>query len=138
MNTASQDLPRHLGALREKLQHATDYEDALTYFLQEFAGDEAFIKQSTPTDVPHLEAAVRVIAGKVFPSGTAAPGPARISTLADLGFYHGNAALADCVALLFYFEDIDLGLVAFLLGAGPTNQVGRFRLGRGLVRPPTN
>ena len=29
MNTASQDLPRHLDLLQQKLQHGTDYELAL-------------------------------------------------------------------------------------------------------------
>src|SRR5438874_4348049 len=42
VNTASQNLAHHLGVLREKLQHATEYEQALYYFLAESAGDARF------------------------------------------------------------------------------------------------
>jgi hypothetical protein len=39
MNSGSQDLGHHLDLLRAKLEHATDYEQALSYFLHEFAGN---------------------------------------------------------------------------------------------------
>src|SRR5438034_8182545 len=52
MNTASQDLRHHLGVLREKM--LADYEQAVSYFLEEFAGDAKFIEQSEPDDAPHL------------------------------------------------------------------------------------
>jgi len=38
MNSASQDFPFHLGVLRERMLHPTDYETAVSYFLEEFAG----------------------------------------------------------------------------------------------------
>ena len=36
MNSASQDFPKHLGVLRERMLHPTDYEKAVYYFLEEF------------------------------------------------------------------------------------------------------
>ena len=44
MNSASQNFPHHLGALRERMLHPTDYELAVNYFLEEFAGDMAFVE----------------------------------------------------------------------------------------------
>ncbi len=44
MNSASQDFPRHLGELRQRMLHPTDFEKAVYYFLEEFAGDSAFIR----------------------------------------------------------------------------------------------
>src|ERR1035437_1757810 len=43
VNTASQYPPSPLGLLQQKLQRATDYELALAYFLEEFAGDVQFM-----------------------------------------------------------------------------------------------
>ena len=51
MNFASQNFPHHLGALRQRMLHPTDYELAVNYFLEEFAGDMAFVRGSeTGTD----------------------------------------------------------------------------------------
>jgi hypothetical protein len=38
MNSASQNFPHHLGALRQRMLHPTDYEPTVNYFLEEFAG----------------------------------------------------------------------------------------------------
>ena len=46
MNSASQDFPHHLSVLRERMLHPTDYEKAVSYFLEEFAGDTAFVRAS--------------------------------------------------------------------------------------------
>ena len=43
MNSASQNFPHHLGALRQRMLHPTNYELAVNYFLEEFAGDTAFV-----------------------------------------------------------------------------------------------
>jgi hypothetical protein len=46
MNSASQNFPYHLDVLRERMLHPTDYELAVNYFLEEFAGDLAFVRGS--------------------------------------------------------------------------------------------
>ena len=64
MNSASQNFPHHLGILRERLLHPTDYDQSLTYFLEEFAGDGAFIRASDPDEAPHLKAVLsHVVSG---------------------------------------------------------------------------
>jgi hypothetical protein len=54
MNSASQNFPHHLSALRQRMLHPTDYELAVNYFLEEFAGDMAFVRGSEPEQMPHL------------------------------------------------------------------------------------
>jgi hypothetical protein len=48
MNSASQDFPHHLSVLRERMLHPTTCETAVSYLLEEFAGDTAFVRASDP------------------------------------------------------------------------------------------
>ena len=137
MNTASENLPHHLGVLLEKLQHPTDYEKGLHYFLEEFAGDIGFMEQSLPEAAPHLLAVLTHIAGKAL--GQAAPlEHARLLHLAQLRFFHGNAAVAGRVLLFFYFEEADTGLLALIPGVRGGTEVALFRLMGGLADPKRN
>jgi hypothetical protein len=52
MNTASENFELHCGVLRDKLHHPTDYEKALYYFLEEFAGDVEFVTRSLEDEAP--------------------------------------------------------------------------------------
>jgi hypothetical protein len=127
MNTASQDLPRHLDALREKLQHATDYELALSYFLEEFAGDEPFINQCETEEAPHLAAVLTKVAAAAL--GKSEPlAEVRVMHLPGFKFYHGNALVAGRVLLFFYFEGENTGLMALIPGVRGGTEVARFRL----------
>ena len=137
MNTASQNLPHHLGLLRERLQHPTDYEKAIHYFLEEFGGDVDFMKQSLPEDAPHLLAVVRHVAGR-FLGRPAAIDDSRVFHLAAFRFYHGNAAIAGRVVLFHYFEEIDTGVAALVPGVEGGMAVARFRLTTGLMKPKNN
>ena len=137
MNTASQNFPLHLGVLRERLEHPTDYEKALSYFLEEFAGDSKFVLGSEPEPAPHLVAILARIATGAMgrPASIDAP---QISRLAAHRFYHGNAAVAGRVVLFFYFEETNMGLMAIIPGFNGPVDVARFRMPNGLVNPGKN
>ena len=137
MNTASQNFPLHLGVLRERLEHPTDYEKALSYFLEEFAGDAKFVLGSEPEDAPHLVAILTRIAtgAKGQPATIDAP---RISHLVAHRFYHGNAAVEGRVVLFFFFEETNMGLMAIIPGFNGPVDVARFRMPVGLVNPGKN
>lgn len=135
MNTASQDLPRHLGLLQEKLQHATDYDQALYFFLEEFAGDAAFIQQCEPDEALNLVAALTQVVGKTLGQATPLQN-SRVFRLAQFRFSHGNAAVGDRVVLFFYFDDVDTGLMALIPGLRSQAEVARFRLTGGLAANP--
>jgi len=137
VNAASQDLAHHLGVLREKLQHPTDYEHALHYFLEEFAGDAEFAEQSQSDDSPHLLAVVGRVANRTL--GRPAPlEELRMLRLPSFGFVHGSAVMAGRVLLFFYLEDLDTGLLALVPGREGGVQVARFRLLAGLGGNPAN
>ena len=127
MNLASQNLTHHLGVLREKLQHPTDYEQALYYFLEEFAGDAPFVHQCETEEALHLMGALTHVAGKALGQPATLENQ-RIMRLRQFGFKHGNAAVAGRVLLFFYFEDADTGLMALIPGVQGPTEVVRFRL----------
>jgi hypothetical protein len=130
VNSASQNLPLHLGVLREKLEHATNYELALTYFLEQFAGDAAFHRQSEPEDAPHLLA----LLGRVTARALGAPASLeqfRAFRLAEFGFHHGAATVADRAVVFLFFEGVDTGLMALIPGIKGNMEVARFRLAAG-------
>jgi hypothetical protein len=135
MNTASQDLPHHLGVLQGKLQHPTDYEQALYYFLDEFAGDALFMDQSAAEEAPHLVAVLEHVAGKALGKPASLEG-IRILRLEQFGFTHGNAAVAERVVLFFFFENANTGLMALIPGMRGGTEVARFRLPPGLTGNP--
>src|SRR4030095_1578280 len=64
MNSASQNFPHHLGVLRERMLHPTDYELAVNYFLEEFAGDVTFVRGSEPERMPHLVDVLNIVRPK--------------------------------------------------------------------------
>jgi len=135
MNTASQNLTHHLGVLREKLQHATDYEQALYYFLEEFAGDEAFIQQCEPEEALNLVGALTTVAGRTLGQKSTLE-QKRILRQPQFGFTHGNAAVSGRVLLFFYFESEDTGLMALIPGAKGGAELARFRLTGALAANP--
>jgi hypothetical protein len=137
MNAASQDLVRHFEILRQKLEHPTDYEQALYYFLEEFAGDIKFLKQSEPDEVPYLLAALTQVARRTLGYATTLEG-ARVLRLPGFGFVHGNAASAGRAVLFFYFEEADTGVMALIPGLRGGAQIARFRLKEQLPDPSQN
>ena len=44
--------------------HPTDYELAVNYFLEELAGDVAFIRASEPEQMPHLVSVLGIVVSK--------------------------------------------------------------------------
>ena len=135
MNTASQNLAHHLAVLREKLQHPTDYEKALYYFLEEFAGDEPFIRQCEPEEAFNLVGALTHVAGRAL-GEAAVLDNRRILRLAQFGFTHGNAVVSGRVLLFFYFEKDDTGLMALIPGVKGGTEVARFRLTGAIAANP--
>ena len=137
VNTASQDLPHHLGVLRERMLHPTDYELAVNYFLEEFAGDAKFVQQSERDDAPHLLAVLTHVASQAIGRRVAFD-DSKVFLLGPHRFYHGNAAVEGRVVLFFYFQEADTGIAALIPGVRGAMEVARFRLTAGLPDPRKN
>jgi len=135
VNTASENLAHHLGVLQQKLQQGTDYEQALYYFLEEFAGDAKFVQQCEPEEALHIMAALGHVATNSL-GKEATLEQRRAFRLAEFRFIHGNAAVAGRVVLFFYFEAVDTGLMALIPGVKGGTEIARFRLTGGLAGNP--
>lgn len=137
MNSASQDFPRHLAMLRERMLHPTDYELAINYFLEEFAGDTAFVRASDREPMPHLVAVLDNVVSKALGRSVKLEGPL-VSYLREHRFVHGNARADGRVVLFFYFQDADTGLVMIIPGIRGQGDMARFHLTGGLPDPQQN
>ena len=137
MNSASQNFSHHLGVLRERMLHPTDYEHAVNYFLEEFAGDMAFVRASEPEQMPHLVAVLNIVVSKAIGRRVEVEN-AIISYLREHRFVHGNAQADGRIMLYFYFEDADTGLLMLIPGVRGQMEVARFHLKGGLPDPRWN
>jgi len=137
MNSASQDFPYHLKILRERMLHPTDYEKAVYYFLEEFAGDAAFVRASDPESMPQLVAVLGQVVSNVLGHGVKLEG-ALVSYLREHRFVHGNAREEGRVVVFFYFEDADTGMVMIIPGIRGQGEMARFHLTGGLADPQQN
>jgi hypothetical protein len=137
MNSASQDFAHHLGILRERLLHPTDFELAVNYFLEEFAGDAAFVRASDRENAPHLVAVLGLGISKALGQQVQLDG-ALVSYLREHRFFHGNAQADGRIVLFFYFEDADTGIAMVVPGVRGQMDLARFRLKGGLPDPAAN
>ena len=137
MNSASDNFPFHLGVLRERILHPTDYELAVNYFLEEFAGDAAFVRASDREQMPHLVAVLSIVVSKAIGRRVEVEN-ALVSYLREHGFVHGNAVADGRIVLFFYFEQADAGVVMLIPGIHGEMEVARFRVKGGLPDPRWN
>jgi len=132
---ASENLSHHLEVLQQKLEQGQGYEQALYYFLEEFAGDARFghnvqrLIRLALLDEPGHVATTSL--GK-----SSSIEQQRAFRLPQFRFIHGNAAVSGRVVLFFYFEEVDTGLMALIPGTKGGTEIARFRLTGGLASNP--
>ena len=117
--------------------HPTDYEKAVHYFLEEFAGDQAFVCASDVDSMPHLVEVLGHVASKAIGRRVDLAG-ALVSHLRAHRFVHGNAQADGRVVLFFYFQEIDTGMMMLIPSVRGEGDVARFHLSGGLTDPQKN
>lgn len=137
MNSASQNFSHHLSVLRERMLHPTDYEKAIYYFLEEFAGDKEFVRSSDCETMPHLVAVLSKVVSKSLGKSVELEG-ALVSYLREHRFVHGNARADGRVVLFFYFEDEDTGITMIIPGIRGEGDMARFQVTGGFSNPQRN
>ena len=137
MNSASQNFSHHLAVLRERMLHPSDYEKAVHYFLEEFAGDKEFVRASDCEKMPHIVAVLSKVVSNAIGRHVELEG-ALVSYLREHRFVHGNAQAGGRVVLFFYFEDADTGMLMLIPGVHGQGEVARFRVTGGLTDPRKN
>ncbi|MBI3881888.1 MAG: hypothetical protein HY301_17735 [Verrucomicrobia bacterium] len=131
MNSASENLEHHLGILRERLLHPTDYEKAFHYFLEGFGGDQKFIALGEVEEAPNLVAVLAHIASQGFGRPVRLE-RTRLSAMPKFRFHHGSAAVDGRALVCFYFEEVNTGLMIVLPGVKGEADIARFRLPPGM------
>jgi hypothetical protein len=126
MNSASQNFAHHLAVLRERMLHPSDYEGAVHYFLEEFAGDAVFVTASNPERMPQLVAVLRTVLSQMI-GGQADLEGVLVSHLREHRFVHGNARTNGRIVLFFYFQDEDKGILMLIPGVRNEGEVRVFR-----------
>jgi hypothetical protein len=137
MNSASQNFPHHLDILRKRMLHPKDYELAVHYFLEEFAGDAEFVRASDPEPMPHLVAVLGKVVSKSLGQSTELEA-AQVSYLRENRFIHGNAQADGRIVLFFYFEENDTGMVMIIPGVRGQGDMARFHMTGGMTNPQKN
>lgn len=137
MNSAAQNFSHHLAVLRERMLHPSDYEKAVHYFLEEFAGDEEFVRASDCEKMPHLVAVLSRVVSDDIGRPVELEG-ALVSYLRAHRFVHGNAQADGRIVLFFYFEEADTGMLMLIPGVRGQGDVARFHLTGGLTDPQKN
>jgi len=137
MNSASENFPHHLGVLCERLLHPDNYEQAVYYFLEEFAGDGEFVRASDPVTQPHLVAVLERVVSQICGHRVELEN-ALVSYLRPHQFVHGNARADGRVVLFFYFEEKATGILMLIPGVRGEGDMARFHLTGGLTNPQKN
>ena len=117
--------------------HPTDYEGAVHYFLEEFAGDAAFVTASNPEQMPQLVAVLGQVLSKMIGDRVELETPL-VSHLREHRFVHGNARTNGRIVLFFYFQDEDKGMLMLIPGVRNEGEVARFQMSGGLPDPQRN
>ena len=117
--------------------HPTDYELAVNYFFEEFAGDAAFVRASDREQMPHLVAVLGQVVSKALEQTVTVEG-ALVSYLREHRFVHGNGQADGRIVLFFYFEEADTGMVMIIPGIRGQGEMARFHLTGGLPDPQKN
>jgi len=117
--------------------HPTDYELAVNYFLEKFAGDATFIRASEPEQMPHLVSVLGIVVPKAVGRRVEVEN-ALVSYLREHRFVHGNPRADGRIVFFFYFEDADSGLLMLIPGIRGQMEVARFHLKGGLPDPRWN
>jgi hypothetical protein len=123
--------------LRERMLHPSDYEKAVYYFLEEFAGDEEFVRASDRENMPHLVSVLSSVVSSAVGRQVELEG-ALVSYVREHHFVHGNARADGRIVLFFYFQDGDTGMLMLIPGVRGEGDVARFHLTGGLTDPEKN
>lgn len=111
----SNDLGQSLAALKHNLQTAREFMAPWHQFHDDVAVASLAAPVGVPADNPRRVRCIAAVAGHVFraPGADTVEDPC-FSHVAEHGFWHGSCFVGGRVAICFWFEDDDIGLVGFL------------------------
>jgi|SRR5580704_8282443 hypothetical protein len=115
-----------LATLKALLVEATDFGDVYDYFMDHFGASLEIVKAGEPYHDAVFVAALERIGGAVAGDRSARLTQPFLLRIPEQGFIHGVFAIGDRIGSVFYFEDIEKGL----LGFGASDSEGPSELAR--------
>ncbi len=109
--------PGKFAMLRRKLQKDRDLGAIMTYFFDHFADHQEFAQMSEPTRHEEVEAILPIVVQSIFLQQRIELKNLLLLRVPDQQMLHGGFTAGGAMGSLFYFEDLDLGLVG--LTGGP-------------------
>ena len=104
-----------LYVLKTKLQTATDFSDVFTYFFDNVSDDPEMMDRGHPVERHVLKQVLTHVAQAMLLNGPRLYlKRAMLIYLPDQEFIHGPLEFKGHMANMFYFEDIDLGMLALI------------------------
>ena len=122
---------QRLPNLKLKMVSESDLFAIYHYFFDHFGENDEFMQMGVQTSSPMIEQVLTEIARSLFEENIRKPKQSRIIRIPDRGFLHGSCIFRDRMASFFYFEDIDIGMAAFLSMSGAAQtEMARFSIRR--------
>jgi hypothetical protein len=108
--------------LKQKLVQAQDFSDVWEFYMDEFTDHVEFIEVGRPVSHPFLEAVIPKICQQLFGQDVTIANLLIIS-IPEHQFYHAPFQADRRIGGVFYFEDINVGLLAISAQFPPTDEV---------------
>lgn len=102
-----------LDLLKDKLLTEKDFGDIYSHFLDHLGEDETFQMLGNPVQSPFLHRVVETIGKEVTGAGQISK--MLLLKVPQYPFLHGPLLIDNCMGTLFYFEDIEVGLISICL-----------------------
>lgn len=132
MNYTLMNFSKKLLTLKQKLTSAKNFNEPWEYFFHHFSDDPSFIDLGELTTNPTIKAMVVAVGEIVFNTKTVEIHQPFFTEIRRLNFIHGICFAEGCLVSLFYYTDIDMGLMAIAM---PDGSVSLARLTSQLVSP---
>jgi hypothetical protein len=107
------DLGATLTALKHNLQTAREFIEPWEQFHDDVATASIAARIGEPADNPRLERCLAMVAGRLFKQ-VGEVEDACFCHVPEHGFWHGSCVVAGRVAICFYFDGDEIGLVGFM------------------------
>lgn len=122
-----------LDTLKDKLVHAEKFSDVLNYFFDHFGDDPAFIALGERTTDAFIEAVLQMVGKQLF-GGNVRLTNVLLTRLPEKQFLHGACTINGQLGNIFYFDDIQVGLLSVVMLL-PSNETKMVRF-TGRRQPP--
>jgi hypothetical protein len=105
---------KELNQLKNLLITSEEFDEVYRYFLDHLGENQKFLDIGEKAEHPVLTKVMELVAQQVFHKKIAISRMLLIK-IPEHHFYHGPCMLGNTMASLFFFEDIDMGLISILM-----------------------